>query len=180
MIKFTFRRATNIEESLVKNHIRVEFGNKATQIFFQKKLWIKDGKIIEVFLVHESLNDVMEEINENIYFAGIPIGSLWKNEFQLEIEGSLLILPYTEKIIKVKTNQFLYGKNIFVENIELIKFNFNKGDYLIIIGKNSLHFGIGKAEIGSEEIGNVPSNTILIKGLKNKPLDRGWYLRKGN
>jgi len=182
MIKndFTFRRASNTENELVKNHIQEKFGSKTLQIFSHKQVWIKEGKIKEVFLVLEKSDNIVEKLSEWIYSAGIPIGSLWEDKFQLEIEGSYLILPFTSNKIKVKTNQFLYGKPIFVENIESVTYDFNKGDYLIIIGNNDIHYGLGKAEIGAKEISDAQPNTILVKGLQNKPLDRGWYLRKGN
>ncbi len=177
---FTFRKASKSENELIKNHVKKEFGSETIHIFSQKKLWIKEGQIKEVFLIHEKLETILAKLSVQIYSAGIPIGSIWKNKFQLEIEGSYLILPYTKNKINVKTNQFLYGKSIFVENIEPIDFDFNRGDFLIVVGKNSLHFGVGKAEIGAKEINNAQPNTIIMKGLRSKPLDRGWYLRKGN
>ncbi|MCE7741650.1 MAG: hypothetical protein GOP50_04265 [Candidatus Heimdallarchaeota archaeon] len=180
MNDFTFRRASNSENELVKKHIQEKFGSKTIQIFSHKQIWIKEGRIKEVFLVREKLENILDKLSEWIYSMGIPIGSLCEDMFQLEIEGSYLILPYTSNIIKVKTNQFLYGKPIFVENVDSFTSDFNKGDHLIIIGNNDIHYGVGKAEIGAREANSAQPNTILVKGLQNKPLDRGWYLRKGN
>ena len=178
--EYIFRKATKIEVKLIKNHITGNFGENTNQIFTHKYLWIKEGKIKEVFLVSSDLNKILEKITEKSYSAGISIGSIWDDEFQLEIEGSFLILPYTDCKIKVKTSQYLYGKSIFVENVESTTVNFNKDDQLIILGANNLHYGIGKAQISKREMINAKANTILIKGFQHKPFDRGWYLRRGN
>ena len=178
---YSFRKASEKEKTLILNYLIDEFGPKSSEIFVDKCLWIKEGKIKEVFLVSTEQNKILKKLlPRNVYSAGIPIGSISENKFQLEIEGSYLLLHFTSKIIKIKTDQFLYGKPIFVENIESYNSEFNKGDHLIIIGNNSLHYGIGEAEIGSKDITNIKPNTILVRGLANKPLDRGWYLRKGN
>ncbi len=177
---FVFRKSSAMEETLVLNHLKEMFGSKTIQSLSNGNLWIKEGKIKEVFLIPEEQEKIILKLSGEIYYAGTPIGSIVENEFQLEIEGSSLILPFTNNKIKIKTSQFLYGKHIFVENLESYSYNFDKGDYLIILGKNNLHYGIGKAEIGAKDIDKAKQNTILVKGLKDKPLDRGWYLRRGN
>jgi ribosome biogenesis protein Nip4 len=180
MTEIVFREALKSEKEIVQEYIRGNFGISALSVLKQKRIWIKEGIIKEVFLIAEKLHKILESIQVAIYSSGTPIGSLWKNGFQLEIEGSSLLIPYTKKIIKVKTNQFLYGKPIFKENIETIMSNFSKGDILLVLGENGLHFGHGKALIDSKEIKESKPNTMIVKGYKNKPLDRGWYLRKGN
>ena len=105
---------------------------------------------------------------------------MWNSEFQLEIEGSYVLASYINKAIHIKTEQFLFGKPIVVENVDKIDGNFQKGNLLLVYGKRNLHYGIGQAEISSEELLSSKPNTIIIKGIKNKPFDRGWYLREGD
>ena len=174
------RKATSDEINFIKDYVEEYFGVEAKNYLQRFNFWIKQGKVSEIFALDKNIEKIVEKIPIKIYSAGIPIGSLWGRKFQLEVEGSALLLNSTNKKISVKTDQFLYGKHIFVENIELIESDFSKGDVVLVVGRNSLHYGIGKVEISSEEIKNASTNTILIKGLRNKPLDRGWYLRKGN
>ena len=174
-----FREAKTDEADLVNDFIFNKFGSEELQLFQQFSFWIKEGKVKEVFLLKKNIESIVKKLPTQVYSTGIPIGSIWKNKFQLEIEGSSLLSSITSKKIQVKTDQFLYGKHIFVENIESSASDFDKEDIIIIIGKNALHYGVGKAEIGSNEIHNAPVNTILIKGSPDKPLDRGWYLRRG-
>ena len=175
-----FRKANPEEEELVFNFIRNQFGLSAVTALKNLNLWIRDGKIKEVYAVPMKPNEMLSLIEEEIYVAGTPLGSFSNVGFQLEIEGAALILPLTEKLLHVKTNQFLYGKPIFVSNIKSFEVDFKKDDYLIIIGENNLHYGIGQAKINSSELDNVKPNTILINEYERKPMDRGWYLREGN
>ena len=178
--EFLFRKASNIERETICEQISKNFGSKSLDMLNQKQLWIKEGKILEVFLVPDSISGYLEKLPAKIYSAGTPIGSLWGETFQIEIEGAYLLKKHTNKVIKIKTNQFLYGKPIFKENIEEILGEFDRDDFLVIMGQNDLHFGVGKAQIQSTIIEETPPNTIIVKGYRNKPFDRGWYLRKGN
>ena len=178
--EIVFKKASNSEIEMIRNQVSSNFGSETLVIFNQKQLWIKEGRVNEVYLVSDNLSTIVHNMSQKIVSAGIPIGSLLENTFQLEIEGSYLILPFTNKKIKVKTNQFLYGKPIFVENVVSLTDDFKRGEMLIVLGKNDLHYGIGKAEIDSSEIKETQPNTIIVKGLRNKRQDRGWYLRKGN
>lgn len=178
--EISFRKAEEPELKVIKNSILKFFGKEATEVIFSKHLWIREGKIREVFALSEDINEAASSLDIKLYSAGTPIGSLWEEGFQLEIEGALMITNLTNKKLIVNTDQFLYGKSIFKENIEECKDSFNSGDLLIIFGKNKLHFGVGKAIIDSNKITESPPNTIVVKGYPNKPFDRGWYLRKGN
>lgn len=175
-----FRKANRKEEELICSFINNQFGFRSLIALEDLNLWIREGKIKEAYAVPKESNQILCKIKKDIYVAGIPLGSFSDVGFQLEIEGAVLIAPLTEKKLCVKTNQFLYGKPIFVSNIKSIKTDFEKGDFLVIIGENNLHYGIGRAKIDSSEIDNVEPNTVLISGYKRKPMDRGWYLRKGN
>lgn len=177
--KIIFRRVEESELKIIQENILGNFGEKALQEINHQHIWIREGKIKEVFTLHNQANKLAILLEENLYSAGTPIGSIWNEEFQLEIEGAFLISSLTEKKLTVKTDQFLYGKPIFKENIEQLKEPFNANDLVIVLGKNSLHYGIGKTEIDSNKIEDSAPNTIVIKGYPNKPLDRGWYLRKG-
>ncbi|MCG3215163.1 MAG: hypothetical protein KAS63_00450 [Candidatus Heimdallarchaeota archaeon] len=178
--KPTFRKINDEEKEIVSFSIMNSFYDEAFGILRNYAFWIKDGKIREVFVVPITSDKILEKLPKTAYFAGIPFGSLWKSDFQLEIEGSKLLAPFSKKVIHVTTDQFLYGKPIFVENIGEITDEFRKGDTLIVFGRSNLHYGIGQAEIDSTEISAAKSNTVIIKGHKKRPLDRGWYLREGD
>ena len=174
-----FQLSTKEEIKKIKLFMKKNFGFSELKLFENYVFYTKAGKIKEIYLVPTHLVQYLNEMKLNAYCAGIPFGTIWKNEFQLEIEGAKLLLPYTDKIIQVKTEQFLYGKSIYIENVKKIFGNFKKGDYIIIIGKNNLHYGLGKILYNSEELSSLKPNTVIIKGHKNKPFDRGWYLRRG-
>jgi ribosome biogenesis protein Nip4 len=174
-----FRKATKEEEILVKETFDYFLDKESTDPLDNYHLWTKEGKIKEIYAVPEETNRLLQNMNKTIYSSGTPLGSIFQNEFQLEIEGAYLIMPFTSKVIKTKTEQFLYGKPIFVENIESFKTNFEEGDLLIIEGRNKLHYGVGVSRISSKSISNAKSNSIIIKESEHKPRDRGWYLRHG-
>ncbi|MBY8999981.1 MAG: hypothetical protein KGD64_03620 [Candidatus Heimdallarchaeota archaeon] len=178
--KIAFRKASEDEVNIIVKHIEKYFGEKAVGSLQNRCLWIKDGNIREVYALHTSIERVVESIPHGAYSAGILVGSLIKDNFQLEIEGSLLIRSVTKKVLHIKTDQFLYGKSIFAENIVDFDSAFQKGDLLIIAGRNNIHYGIGEVNLSSDELSKAPSNTVAISGNKNIPRDRGWYLRKGN
>lgn len=179
-ITINFRKATKKEEEIVRKEIDKHFGQVGLDSLQNRFLWIKDGKIKEVCALHPNIEAIVETISHNLYFAGIPIGSIKNNKFQLEIEGSALIRLTSKKVLHVKTDQFLYGKSIFTDNVLQFDEAFQSGDLVIIEGRNNVHYGVGETSISSEELKSAPSNTVIIKGSKNIPRDRGWYLRKGN
>ncbi|MFW9851357.1 MAG: hypothetical protein ACFFDS_00260 [Candidatus Thorarchaeota archaeon] len=175
-----FRKATNEEQILVKETFDYFLDKKSTNPLDNYHLWTKEGKIIEIYAVPEETSKLLQNVDKPIYSSGIPLGSIFQNKFQLEIEGAHLIMPFTDKIIEIKTEQFLYGKPIFVENIKSFETTFEEGDLLIVVGKSKLHYGVGVSRINSKNIQDVKKDTILIKELKHKPRDRGWYLRYGD
>jgi len=174
-----FRPSNEDEIKVIKNFLKKNFGFSIKKLMENSSFYTKAGKVKEIYLVPKNVSKYIEKISTTAYCAGIPFGSIWGRNFQLEIEGSRLLLPYINKIIKVKTDQFLYGKSIFVENIVQTFGEFNKGDYVIIVGKNNLHYGIGKILYSSKELMKLKHNTVVIRGYKDKPFDRGWYLRRG-
>lgn len=175
-----FRKATDEEEVLVKKTIDSFLEKECLNPLDNYHLWTKKGKIIEIYAVPKETSKLLQDINKPIYSSGIPLGSIFQNKFHLEIEGAYLIMPFTDKIIEIKTEQFLYGKPIFVENVSSFESSFEKGDSLIVLGRNKLHYGIGISRINSKDIQDAKINSIVIKESEQKPRDRGWYLRHGN
>ncbi len=175
-----FRKTTKTEEEIVRREIEEQFGKKGLDSLQNRLLWMRDGKIKEICALRPNIAKIAKTISHNLYFAGIPIGSIKNDKFHLEIEGSALIRLKSKKVIHIKTDQFLYGKSIFTDNVLRFDEVFKKGDLIIIEGRNNIHYGVGETIISSEELQNSPSNTVIIKGSKNTPKDRGWYLRKGN
>ncbi len=175
-----FRCVSEGEEKIILSSLCESFGESVLDALDKYQFWLKEGKIKEVFAVPQKDTHILERISQNVYSAGIPFGSIWNSEFQLEIEGASLLSSFINNVIHIKTDQFLFGKPIFIENIEKIDADFQKGDLLLIYGKKGLHYGIGKAVLDSVKILTSKSNTVVIRGYKNKPFDRGWYLREGN
>ncbi|MHA2357506.1 MAG: NIP7 pre-PUA domain-containing protein [Candidatus Heimdallarchaeaceae archaeon] len=178
--KLMFRISTTEEREIIQSDIEKQFGSSSLEALEDYQLWIKDGKIMEVYAVPFEINNILTNLKANVYCAGLPLGTISENLFQLEIEGAYLLLPFTDKILNIKTEQFLYGKPIFIENIRSFKNKFRKNDWLIIIGQNNIHYGIGKARLDSTKLKDAKPNTIIISEYKQKPMDRGWYLRRGN
>ena len=181
-----FRKITKKEKQEILSFLSKNFGDSSLEPFTSLEMWIKEGKIKEVFALNQEVSRLVETLSYPVDFSGTPIGSYENGSFVLEIEGAKLVLPFTDRILKIKTEQFLYGKPIFMSNITSIPEDCEKQDWIIVIGEDSLkhenhlHYGIGKTEISYKEyIKEVNRNTIVIRGNKNKPFDRGWYLRKG-
>jgi ribosome biogenesis protein Nip4 len=181
MSKPVFRIITEEEKQIVIEAIRVDFDTESLEALQGYSIWIKEGKIKEVFAVPQSSSDlILKTKNIEVHSAGVPIGSIWSDKFQLEIEGAKMFSRFAIKRIFVETDQFLYGKPIFKENVSGFKEAFEKNDPILVIGKNNLFYGIGRAEVNSSEFESLRSNTIIIRGSGRKPLDVGWYLRAGN
>lgn len=178
--KPVFREATYEERLLVKKTFDYFCNEHLLKPLEGYQLWVRDGKIVEIYGVPNHTNDLLKNITTPIYSSGIPLGIISQEKFHLEIEGALLILPSTDKVVEIKTDQFLYGKPIYAENIVETSYIFEKEELVIIIGRNGLHYGLGRTLISFNELNKSEPNTIVIKGYKNLPRDRGWYLRKGN
>ncbi len=177
--KMSFRRAHDEEIRIIKDFLTTEFNETCLDAFCGYDFWLKDGKIMEVFAIPCQLSNFILFNNLSIYFAGIPVGSIKRNKFQLEIEGGTFLRPYISKKIFVKTDQYLYGKTIHKSNIAKIEGEFARNDVVIIIGKNNLDYGVGRVRVDSSKINSLPSNYAIITGKRHVPLDRGWYLRRG-
>ena len=178
--QLSFRRAYPEEEKNVFSFIENQFGSLSLNSLENRILWIREGKLKEAYAVPQKVSEVLEKIEHDVYSAGTPLGTFLDTEFLIEIEGAALILPLTKKILRVKTNQFLYGKPIFIANIKSIESDFKKDDFLIITGENNLHYGIGRVKIDSSELETAKPSSVLISEYKRKPMDRGWYLREEN
>ena len=175
-----FRSLSEVEIQIISSSLCESFDDSVLTALDRYQFWMKEGKIKEVFVVPQEDTHILERISSKVYSAGIPFGSIWNSEFQLEIEGAKLLSSFISKSIHIRTEQFLFGKPIFIENVEKIKEEFQKGDLLLIYGKRNLHYGIGRAVISSKELLSSKPNTVIVKGFKNKPFDRGWYLRGGD
>jgi len=175
-----FRISSINEVEMIQSEIEKQFGPSSLEALENYHLWIKDGKVKEVYAVPIKISKILTNLKTNAYCAGLPLGSISEREFQLEIEGAYLLLPFTNKVLTIRTDQFLYGKPIFVENIKSLEIEFRENDWLIVIGENNIHHGIGRARIDSTKLKKAKPNTIIISEYKQKPMDRGWYLRKGN
>ena len=137
-----FRSISKEEKKIILSSLGESFGESVLDALDKYQFWMKEGKIKEVFVVPQKDTHILEIISQNVYSAGIPFGSIWNSEFQLEIEGASLLSSFVNKVIHIKTDQFLFGKPIFIENIEKIEDEFQKDDLLLIYGKKGLHYGI--------------------------------------
>ncbi len=181
MSKPVFRIRTKEEDNLIRRTVEIYFGTRSLSAFERHIFWIKEGKIKEVFAVPQKSSDLISKTtNIEVYSAGIPIGSIWSDTFQLEIEGAKMVSDFTSKKVIVKTDQFLYGKPIFKENLIHFEESFDKNNLIIIMSKTNIFYGIGKAKVNSADINSLNQNAVIIEGSKTKPFDVGWYLRGGN
>jgi len=183
-----FIKASREEEQIVVSFLLKEFGSKVMEIMNDKSIFIKQRGVREVYIVNEELKDTIEfirnsslDLTKNIFLAGYPIGTIHEKQFQLEVTGGFYFKKYMEKRIIVKTQQFLYGKDIVVANVKEYTLPFKKGNWVAVYGRgkkdSELFYGVGKALVGSNELSSAPPNTVIIKGYKNRPFDLGWYLR---
>ena len=183
-----FIKASREEEEIVISFLLKEFGTKVMEIMNDKSIFIKQRGVREVYIVNKELKDTIEFIRNsssnlarNIFLAGYPIGTIQENQFLLEVTGGFYFNKHMKKRLIVKTQQFLYGKDIVVANVKEYTLPFKKGEWLAIYGggkkDSGLFYGIGKALLDSNELSSASSNTVIIRGYKHRPFDLGWYLR---
>ncbi len=175
---FIFRQISKTEAAILSDFFITRLKSSLGSIVHMD-LWIKEGKVKEVFLVPSDLSELISSYSLIVYSAGISIGIIKDDIFHLEIEGAKYFDYLLTKKIHVKTQQFLYGRSIFVANVFDFTSPFKKGDIVSVYGNDGLHYGVGETLLSSNELNHAKPNDILIKGKKNTPFDRGWYLRKG-
>jgi len=137
-----FRPANENEVYLIHSFLQENFDARPIEKIKNFDLWIKEGKVKDVFVVNKQLSHILHNLPISANFAGTALGVIQKGVFILEIEGSFFLRSSITKCIHVKTDQFLYGKPIFASNISTMT-SFEKGDWVIIMGANNLHYGIG-------------------------------------
>jgi 60S ribosome subunit biogenesis protein NIP7 len=121
------------------------------------------------FWLSNELKELKDSIKIEPYSAGLPLGQIKNNKFMPSIALLDILNYYTDQklvINKKGETMFLYGKDVFEDNLENIgKISTDQGFYLVLNEKNEV---LGYGELIKKE-----KNKLLLN-----LLDRGDFLRR--
>jgi|Deesub1362A_J573_1020465.scaffolds.fasta_scaffold00098_22 ribosome biogenesis protein Nip4 len=161
-----FRPLNNLEREVIRKAGK-DYGLNVDTALKGKKLIISSGRK-EVFATNKLTVKIIEKMNKEPYCAGLFIGEIRKNRFELSLEGAYLFAPFANKkiIIDDKAEQLvLYGRDVFSNSI-VSSPKLKEGERCIILNKFGDALAIGEVKGGTQ---------VSIRNIK----DRGWYLRRG-
>jgi len=175
-----FKNITSSERKIIQKYIDSNFGGGIFEKIKNNFQFIV-GKKNEIFLVPPHLYKVLNKLSDSVvpFFLGLPIGSIAKNRFKINVSLLELISQYSNKvaIVTYKGEQTaLYGYNIPKKQVKNIGIQGRKNDLVIIKNIEKETVALGKYLISTKKMDILNPNQIVIKVL----LDLGWYIRKGN
>jgi ribosome biogenesis protein Nip4 len=156
-------REINQRERGIIGKLGREFGVDIFDILKGKKIIISGRR--EVSVVGNDAFKTLEAMKHDPYSAGLRIGKIKKEKFDLALEGASIIAPHSRKTVEVNKRQeqvILYGKD--VRSKSAIKAGgLAEGDRCLLINKHGENIATGIME--RDKIKNIR--------------DRGHYLRSG-
>ena len=128
-----------------------------------KKIIVSERR--EVYVVKNDTYAAMREMKRDPYSAGLNIGKIKRDKFDLGLEGAALIAPHSRKTIAVSKRdeqKVLYGEDVRSKSA-IRKSGLGEGDRCLIVNEYKENIAIGRIE----------KDTII------NVRDRGHYLRSG-
>jgi ribosome biogenesis protein Nip4 len=112
-----------------------------------------------------------KEIMEGAHAGGLPIGTLEKGGFHLDLQGAVLAARHT-KAQAVRVNEqasrlFLYGRNVLATSIESYDPSLERGDACIVTNPRGEALGLGVV------VGSLKGTREAVRPV----VDLGTYLR---
>ena len=141
-------RFWKIQETEMKilRKLNHEFDIDIDEILKGKKIIVSERR--EVYVIKNDTYSTMREMKRDPYSAGLYIGKIKKEKFDLALEGAAKIAPHSEKTVLVNKKQeqvILYGKD--VRSKSAIKASgLAEGDRCLIVNKYEENIAIGRIE----------------------------------
>ncbi len=156
-------RDMNKRERQILRKLNADFDIDFDSIFRGKKIIVSGRR--EVYVIDTDAYKTFKTMKKDPYSAGLMIGKIKKEKFDLGLEGAALIAPHAGKTIEVNEKQeqvVLYGKD--VRSKSAVKDSgLGEGQRCLVLNKNRENIAIGRIE--KDKIINIR--------------DRGHYLRSG-
>ena len=156
-------REINQRERGIIGKLGQEFGVNLDEIFKGKKILVSGRR--EVSIIAGDAYETLKAMKHDSYSAGLRIGKIKKEKFDLSLEGAAIMAPHSRKTLSVNKKQeqvILYGGD--VRSKSAIKDSgLADTDRCLIVNKHEENIAIGSIE----------KDKIINKR------DRGHYLRSG-
>jgi ribosome biogenesis protein Nip4 len=140
-----------------------EFGIDIDKILAGRRIIVSERR--EVYVLSNEAYSAMREMKRDPYGAGLHIGKIKREKFDLGLEGAAMIAPHSRKTISVgkKYEQVvLYGGDVRSKSA-IKKSGLADGDRCLIANEHKENIAIGRIE---------EDKIITVR-------DRGHYLRSG-
>lgn len=165
------RRAMGEEEAIVRDSLNAVDRDLYERFCSGKSLAVVDddeGPIM--VLVDEEVFGLPEELLYDAY-GGLPIGRLTEDGFAFELQGAVIFARETRKqtvtVQELASHHFLYGKDVFGENILGFDPTLKTGEHCIVTNPRHEAIGIGLV------VGRFKGNRPAVQSIH----DLGSYLR---
>lgn len=156
-------REINKREKAIIGKLGQEFGVDIFDILKGKKILVSGRR--EVSVIGNDACRTLKAIKRDPYSAGLRIGKIKKEKFDLALEGAALIAPHSSKTVAVNKKQeqvVLYGGDV-ISKSAIKESGLGDGDRCFLVNQNNENIAIGRIE--------------LDRIINNR--DRGHYLRSG-
>ncbi|HUR62963.1 MAG TPA: hypothetical protein VM241_00625 [Candidatus Thermoplasmatota archaeon] len=166
------RRPTFDEETAVLGFFEAMEKGLAARILGLNDLAVveRDGNQF-VCLVGSSLHGLPEALLEGCDAAGLPIGTLERGAFHLDLQGAVLLARKTERqtvrVTEHAARLFLYGRNVLGDSVERHDPRLERDDACIVVNPRGEAMGIGVV------VGPFKGGRESVKPV----IDLGTYLR---
>jgi ribosome biogenesis protein Nip4 len=154
-------REINQRERGIIGKLNEEFGIDIFDILKGKRILITGRR--EVSAVAPDAYKTLKSMKRDPYSAGLHIGKIKKEKFDLGLEGAAIIAPHSRKLVTLNKKQeqlVLYGGDVRSKSA-IKKSGLPDGERCFLVNENRENIAIGRIE--SDNIINVR--------------DRGHYLR---
>ncbi|MBU2560192.1 hypothetical protein KKA03_04780 [archaeon] len=156
-------REINEREKEIIGKLNVEFGVDIFDILKGMKIIVSGRR--EVSAVAPDAYRALKSMERDPYSAGLRLGKIKKEKFDLALEGAAIIAPHSPKKVVLDQKQeqlVLYGGDVRSKTA-IKKSGLQDGERCFLVNENMENIAIGRIE--NDKIINVR--------------DRGHYLRSG-
>jgi ribosome biogenesis protein Nip4 len=156
-------REINQNEREIMRKLNKEFYINFDEVFKGKKILVSQRR--EVSVIETDAYKSLKAMKKDPYSAGLLIGKIKKDRFDLGLEGAAIIAAHSKKIVEVNKRQeqvVLYGGDVTSKSA-IKDSGLTHGDRCLIVNKHRENIAIGR--INKDKIINLR--------------DRGHYLRSG-
>jgi len=184
----SFRRINETEQGIIRNSLG-KISNTALSALAKSnnELYISESSSSKryfyprVYLLPNSLSEIINRSKSIIYSAGLFFGFIKKGKFLISLEGAFSLHErdgFTEEhqiyVNEKGEKSVLYGNKILKNMILKTPSNLKKNSFVLIFNALNELIAIGQTQVDDETIHNLENDGIVALNL----VDKGYYLRK--